>query len=181
VASASARGGRHWSPSARRLLVFRRDHSRQAARDAGLLRWSAPKHGKMQRKRRTRVRGIHDVASHSQPLVMGSVLNEPTNHVRIACGIFRLRLCDCISSDRNPLCCLLFEWFTNLLAQDFLIGRSAVASPSRRALSLPGVCIEDQQSRSRYVSAYSMAKILTVTDHDQAFAWLTASARRTGI
>jgi TolB-like protein/Flp pilus assembly protein TadD len=30
----------------------------------------------------------------------------------------------------------------------------------------------EQQSRSRYVSAYSMAKILTVTDRDQAFAWL---------
>ena len=30
----------------------------------------------------------------------------------------------------------------------------------------------DQQSRSRYVSAYSMAKILTGIDHDQAFAWL---------
>jgi TolB-like protein/Flp pilus assembly protein TadD len=30
----------------------------------------------------------------------------------------------------------------------------------------------EQQSRSRYVSAYSMAKILTVTDRDQAFEWL---------
>jgi hypothetical protein len=30
----------------------------------------------------------------------------------------------------------------------------------------------EQLSRSRYLSAYSMAKILTVTDRDQAFAWL---------
>jgi tetratricopeptide (TPR) repeat protein len=33
----------------------------------------------------------------------------------------------------------------------------------------------EQQSRSRYVSAYSMAKILTATDPDQAFGWLAKS------
>ncbi len=60
VASASACSCGRDSLPASRLLVFRREHSRQAARDAVLRRWSLDIHGEMQRKRRTRVRGIRD-------------------------------------------------------------------------------------------------------------------------
>ena len=45
------------------LLVSRRKHSRQTARDADLRRRSLDIHGEMQRKRRTGVRGIHDQLS----------------------------------------------------------------------------------------------------------------------
>ena len=52
---------------ARRLLVSRREHSRQTARDAGLHRRPAGVHRKMQGKRRTRVRGIRDQLSSAFP------------------------------------------------------------------------------------------------------------------
>jgi cation diffusion facilitator CzcD-associated flavoprotein CzcO len=60
VASASACACGRDSFPASGLLVFRREHSRQAARDAVLRRWSLDIYDQMQRKRRTRVRGIHD-------------------------------------------------------------------------------------------------------------------------
>src|SRR5258706_11416433 len=56
----SDRDGERHSLPPRRLLVRRREHSRQTARDAVLRRWSPDLHGEMQRKRRTRIRGIHD-------------------------------------------------------------------------------------------------------------------------
>src|SRR5262249_25384544 len=78
VASASARtGGRH-SLSACRLLVFGRKHSRQAARDPVLQRWPAGIPGKMQGKRRTRVRGIRAELSFAFRPVLDHIL-RPTS------------------------------------------------------------------------------------------------------
>jgi cyclohexanone monooxygenase len=67
VASASTCACGRDSLPASRLLVFRREHSRQTARDAVLRRWSLDIHGEMQRKRRTRVRGIRDRLSFANP------------------------------------------------------------------------------------------------------------------
>jgi tetratricopeptide (TPR) repeat protein len=54
-----------------------------------------------------------------------------------------------------------------------LAGLGQAYAAAERSDDLQEVLTElEKQSRSRYVSAYSMAKILTVTDCDQAFAWL---------
>jgi len=63
MAGTSDRDRERHSLPPRRLLVSRRNHSRQIPRDADLRRRSLDIHGEMQRKRQTGVRGIQDQLS----------------------------------------------------------------------------------------------------------------------
>jgi cation diffusion facilitator CzcD-associated flavoprotein CzcO len=63
MAGAGDRDSERYSLPPRRLLVSRRNHSRQIPRDADLRRRSLDIHGEMRRKRQTGVRGIQDELS----------------------------------------------------------------------------------------------------------------------